>query len=191
MQLKNLLKDLQGLTNAAKTSENEAARVITEETISLITFRVDTKIFAIDIDNANEIIKISKVSIVPNVASWIVGVTNLRGEIIPIYDVIRKFKLKTTHDTDNEVVQTHAETEKKKLADLCGQTAIVVNVDGMSFALLIDEILKTIAVPVSKISLNPALLNTLGNEYIKGIVRRGKDDSELLMILNLEKLAEG
>jgi purine-binding chemotaxis protein CheW len=172
MELKNLLLSLQ---EGKKDNSNQRKKSV-EESISLITFRVANKVFAIDINSASEIMKISKLTIVPNSQPYIKGVTNLRGIIIPLYDLKVRFNLEETDENKND------------LSKLKGKTAIVINLENISFALIIDEILKTISVPVSSVSLSPELMHSIGNEFIKGVVRQDEKKNNLLMILNLEKL---
>lgn len=236
MQLKDLLSNLQKENQNLQDKSEEDNRVVAEESVSLITFRILGKEFAIDIDQAKEIIKINKVTLVPNSANFVKGVTNLRGEIIPIIDIRERFrhsmgehymdimgfqentekntvsakteasevppvsetdpedKLETVDSVEvdfgnnNKTEQEKSEANKKNV--LFGKTAIVVNVAQHQYCLLIDAISKTITIPVQKISLNPSLLNKLGSEFIKGIVRRGEHEKDLLMILNLDKIAK-
>ena len=54
----------------------------------------------------------------------------------------------------------------------------------------VQEILKTISVPESRISINPLQLSSQSSEFIKGIVRRGEEEKNLLLILNLERISD-
>jgi len=185
MQLKELLQKIGSAHDSLKQQQPDEKKE--ELCLSFITFSISGKIYAIDINNANEIIKIDKISLVPNAPQYISGVTNLRGDIIPILDLKEKFIYIQNSGGSSEKTGTKSGPRKS----IKGKIAIVVKSQETSFGLLIDEILKTVSVPVSKISLNPVLINTLGSEYISGLVKRGENDQELLMILNIDRLAEG
>ena len=169
MQLRDLLTSLQqtGATDRVeKVAEDRSV-----ETLSLVTFRIGKREYAIDIDEASEIIRVGKVSIVPNSPPWVRGVCNLRGDLVPLVDLSLRFE---SRETDRSV------------SKLIGQTAIVARAEDTVFGLLIDEMKKTLTVPTDAVSASPSLVQSLGKNYVRGVVRREEaGEGGLLLILNL------
>ena len=70
--------------------ENTESRVDAEDSTNLVTFRLGSGEYAIDIMQAKEIIKMEKITLIPNAPDFVEGVINLRGNIIPIIDLKKR-----------------------------------------------------------------------------------------------------
>lgn len=183
MHLRELLSSVQGASERAAAREEKT----TAPTLSFVAFRVGAREYAIDIDEAREIIKIQKISLVPNAPRWLRGVTNLRGEIIPIIEIGERFHPGST------AAPAAAEKGKSPSERLKDRSAVVSRVDQTVFALLVDEIKGTLRVPADRVSRRPELLKTLGNEFVQALIHRdaapGATGEGLLLILNLDKIS--
>lgn len=178
MQLRQLLSQVQ------KAGPKEAQNRVTStagETLSFVTFRVASRDFAIDIDEAREIIKLQKISLVPGAPVWLRGVTNLRGEIIPVIDVGARFGQSAAGAPDGK-------TPSERLK---GRSAVVSRVEQTVFALLVDEIKGTLRVEASKVSRRPDLLASIGNEYVQALIHRDNPGQAetLMLVLSLDKIS--
>jgi len=137
------------------------------ESISLVTFRLGAGEYAIDIMQAKEIIKIEKITLIPNAPDFVEGVINLRGNIIPIIDLKKRFKLE---DLENQEKNTGI---------------IIVKIDDIDMGIIIDSISKVVSIANSNIQPPPPMLSGIGQKYIKGV---GKIGDKLLVVLDLAKL---
>lgn len=120
--------------------------------------------FGIGIDKIVEILKGQKVFQLPNLPSFLSGVINLRGEVIPVIDLRRRFGIKPIKGKDRIVVIRFG---KEKIG------------------LFVDDIKEIINLDPSDISTPPTIFKGLKTEYMVGI---GKKDDRIIIILNLDSI---
>jgi purine-binding chemotaxis protein CheW len=125
-----------------------------QETIQLLTFQLANVWYWLKIEGIKEIIKISKITWVPGAASYVVGVINHRGMIIPIMDIRELLGLGKSEITQESRV-------------------IIVEVENVSTGLgvLVDNIADMVVVPVSEIFAVPLTIDKRKTRYVVGEVR--------------------
>jgi purine-binding chemotaxis protein CheW len=125
-----------------------------QETIQLLTFQLANVWYGLKIEGIKEIIKISKITWVPGAASYVVGVINHRGMIIPIMDIRELLGLGKSEITQESRV-------------------IIVEVENVSTGLgvLVDNIADMVVVPVSEIFAVPLTIDKRKTRYVVGEVR--------------------
>ena len=134
--------------------------------IQLVTFKIADEEFGVDILKVQEIIRMMPITKVPNAPSFVEGVINLRGKVIPVIDMRKRFGLPASkHDSSTRI----------EVMDLQGQVVGFV-VDAVSEVLRIKE--STVEPP-------PAVVAGVGSEYMRGV---GKLEDRLLILLDLDKL---
>ena len=146
--------------------ESTENRVDLEDSTNLVTFRLGSGEYAIDIMQAKEIIKMEKITLIPNAPDFVEGVINLRGNIIPIIDLKKRFNLEETEGDKNTGI-------------------IIVKIEDVDMGIIIDSISKVVSIANSDIQPPPPMLSGIGQKYIKGV---GKLEDKLLVVLDLEKL---
>ena len=146
--------------------ESQDTTVDSEDSTNLVTFRLGTGEYAIDIMQAKEIIKMEKITLIPNAPDFVEGVINLRGNIIPIIDLKKRFNLEETDGDKNTGI-------------------IIVKIEDVDMGIIIDSISKVVSMANSDIQPPPPMLSGIGQKYIKGV---GKLEDKLLVVLDLEKL---
>ena len=149
--------------------ENNENKVDVENSINLVTFKLGNNEYAIDIMQAKEIIKMEKITLIPNAPDYVEGVINLRGNIIPIVDLKKRFNLEENDGEKNTGI-------------------IIVKIDDVDMGIIIDAISKVVSISNSNIQPPPPMLSGIGQKYIKGVA---KLDDKLLVVLDLEKLIVG
>ncbi|MGI0101516.1 MAG: chemotaxis protein CheW [Nitrosotalea sp.] len=121
--------------------------------------------YGVSIEQVREIRPLESITKVPNARSYVKGVMNLRGMIVPVIDV--KEKLGFSSETPNQ---------KSRI--------LVADVDGKLTGLLIDEVDQVIRIPLKEIETNlSGGLESL--EYIKGVA---KTSGRLIVLLDMQKL---
>ena len=149
--------------------ENNENKVDVENSINLVTFRLGNNEYAIDIMQAKEIIKMEKITLIPNAPNYVEGVINLRGNIIPIVDLKKRFNLEENEGEKNTGI-------------------IIVKIDDVDMGIIIDAVSKVVSIANSNIQPPPPMLSGIGQKYIKGVA---KLEDKLLVVLDLEKLIVG
>ena len=136
--------------------------------MQLVVFRLAQEWYGVEITKVKEVIKVEKVTYLPSSPEHIAGIVNLRGYILSVTDL--KPILGLPHDDPTE------------------RTRIIAIESGVfETGFLVDEVVASIEVPVSKIEL--ALL-TLPAERAKYLEGQCKVDDKLIAIVNVEKVLE-
>ena len=133
----------------------------------VLLFNIDDTVYGIEIKYINEIISIEQITIVPKVPDYIKGVINLRGKIVPIISVRRRFgKEEIPYDERTCVI----------VLDLG---------DSNQVGIIVDRVREVTIVKPSEICATPDFKNVNANRYIKNII---ESNGEIKQLLNCEKL---
>jgi purine-binding chemotaxis protein CheW len=137
------------------------------ELIQLVSFNLDKEEYGVEVLKVREIIRMPVVTRVPNTPHYVEGVINLRGKVIPIISMRKKFGL------------MEAESDK--------QTRIIVmEVDGELKGFIVDAVSEVIRISSSEIQPSPAVVASgIDQECIAGVINQAE---RLLVLLDLEKM---
>ena len=144
-----------------------------DEQLKLAGFHVGTDVYGIDIMRIKEVIqsKPHPVRPVPHAPAIVEGVITLRGVVIPVVDLRRRFGV----DIDEEIARFN------KL--------IIVSVRGRSVGLKVDRVLGELRLPATEVRPAPSMLSEGDEgEFFSGVCRSG---GEVVFVLNLEGLLGG
>ena len=161
----NKLMNAAEQVNEKIQNANEAAAFID---FKMVTFSLAEKDYAIDIMHVKEIAKAGRFTYVPNTLPFVLGVYNLRGEIIPILDLRLFFNIDVS--TENE----------KKMQNL-----LILNVEDQTFGLVVDKIDKVVGVQKSTIQPPHPLFGDINIKYISGVV---ESNNRLYVLLDVIKI---
>lgn len=135
--------------------------------IQLACFCLEEKLFAVDIMRIKEIIQPQKLSHLPRSSQLLEGMINLRGTVIPVMSLRKRFGMPTLA------------TEKS------GKLLIVNLSRQQMLALEVDEVMEVITIPAREIKPAPDLDEGVGVEYLLGICL---SDERVFMILDIDSL---
>jgi len=154
-------------TKMAAEKAGDLAQELTE--VQLVTFMLSGEEYGVPISQIQEIDRLSKVTKVPKAARFIEGVTNLRGEVIPVLDTRKRFDLEA------------------KVAD--DRTRImIVELGGVKTGLIVDSVREVLSLRKKDIAPPPEAIHSgIDQRFISGI---GKVDSgkRMVVLLNVEKI---
>jgi purine-binding chemotaxis protein CheW len=139
-------------------------------TQQIVCFKINNEEYGIDILNVQEILKIPKVTKLPRSADYIIGVFDLRGKVIPIIDLSRRFGL--SKDRSNEA-----------------RRAIVVDIKSKRIGLAIDAVSHVVKIEGKDIEPPPPILKGISGKYIVGIAKLA-DGFVILLDINQILLPE-
>lgn len=132
-----------------------------------VVFKLGKEEFGIDIMNVQEIIPYEESIHVPDTPDFIEGIINYRGNVIPIINLKKRFKLETKENTEDTRI-------------------IVINLDEKEVGFIVDEASQTLRLDQDEIDSAPEIITGIDKRYIIGV---GKiDESRLLILLDLEKI---
>ena len=136
----------------------------------LVTFHLGEELYGVNIMDVKEILRFQTVRVIPNAPYYVEGIINLRGEIIPIIDLHKRFKIQSVLN-QNEIEMNGG--------------FIILDIDGSKIGIMIDKIERVVTVHNQDVKEPPQMLSGIGTEYIEGVIRQ--NDIYLIM-LNIRKL---
>ena len=144
----------------------EQAKRPDDELLQLVTFSIGEEEFGVDILKVQEIIRTMEITKVPRAQDFVEGVINLRGKVIPIIDLRRRFGLDSkSHDKHTRI--------------------IVIEINSMIVGFVVDSVSEVLRIPASTVEPPPPVVAGLESDYISGV---GKLHDRLLILLDLDKL---
>ncbi|HIP15603.1 MAG TPA: purine-binding chemotaxis protein CheW [Methanothermococcus okinawensis] len=142
-----------------------------EETPKMVVFKLGPNEYALKVDEVREVLKLQDITALPNSPDYVIGVTNIRGEITPIIDLRKKLNISGYYGEDSK-------RDKEMLV-------MVVEIDGVPVGILVDAVNDVMQIPKENIEKVDGIGSNMGVDYIEGI---GKIDNRLIIILNIDKL---
>lgn len=138
-----------------------------------VSFRLGKEIYALDIDHAREIVDVPQLSALPKAPPWIVGLMNLRGRIVPLVDLKKKFDLvmEASHELPYVIIV------ELTLPDEEGQTLVV--------GVLADAVLEVFDLADSELGAAPKFGQRFSRSYLRGMVRR---DDAMIIVMDAAKV---
>ncbi len=153
------------LGEQTQEGNGESASVID---FKMVTFSLAGKDYAIDIMHVKEIAKAGKFTFVPNTLPFVLGVYNLRGDIIPILDLRLFFNIDVP------------ERDENKLENL-----LILNIGDQTFGVVVDKIDKVVGVRKNSIQPPHPLFGDINIKYIYGVVEANK---RLYVLLDITRI---
>ena len=137
-----------------------------DELLQLVTFSIGEEEFGVDILKVQEIIRTMEITKVPRAPAFVEGVINLRGKVIPIIDLRRRFNLASkSHDKNTRIID-------------CVINNILVG-------FVVDAVAEVLRIPSNTVEPPPPVVAGIGSDYISGV---GQLKDRLLIMLDLDKL---
>ena len=119
----------------------------------MVVFKIGREYFALDIMRAKEVVMRREITPKPDAAESVVGLLNLRGNLVPVLDLRKRLR----------AALADSETDER---------IIVVNVEGMTAGLIVDGASELLSVSEHEIEEPPYLLKEIGAGYLKGVINR-------------------
>ena len=137
-----------------------------EQELQLVSFNVGSEEFGVDILKVHEINRMTEITRVPKAPKFVEGVINLRGKIIPIIDLRKRFGMEEKENDKNTRI-------------------VVVEINEQTIGFVVDSVSEVIRIPLANIEDAPELVTGIDADYIQGV---GKLEKTLLILLDLEKV---
>jgi len=141
---------------------------IHSDTVELATFYVGEALCGMDILKVQEINKLIEMTRVPQAPEYVLGILNLRGEIVTIIDLGKKLSLKSTEMSDKT-------------------RNIIVNSNGEHIGLMVEKISDVVQAEWEKVEAPPSNIGGVQGKYFTGVF---KTEDRLIGILDVEKVLE-
>lgn len=139
---------------------------MSESIRQFVEFKIGEEIYGVDILKVKTIERMMPITRVPKAPSFVEGVINLRGEIVPVIDLKKRFDLPPGKTTENTRI-------------------IIVNVNDITVGMIVDSATEVIQLSQDAIEPAPTITTGIDSDYIEGV---GKMGDKLLILLNLAKV---
>jgi len=124
----------------AKTPEARPKEEAAKELIQLVVFELDKEEYAVEIGEVREILRMPGVTDIPNSPDFIEGIINVRGKIVVVLDLEKRFNLKR-------------EAEKKSLH------VVLTEIGDITLGAIVDEVTEVLRIPKDSIEVAPAIIS--------------------------------
>jgi purine-binding chemotaxis protein CheW len=138
--------------------------------LQLVTFQLGVEQYGIDIMEVDGIVREENIRSIPNAPNYVEGIFNLRGNIIPVISLHKRFHLKAANLSE----------EDKLLSGL-----VIINLNEMLIGIIIDKVSRVVTVEIDKIQPPPQMLSGIGAEYIRGVIHQ---EEGYLIILDIHRM---
>ncbi len=132
----------------------------------VVLFELGSETYGVDIAAVNEIIRMQPIARVPRAPFFVEGVINLRGRVIPVVDMGKRFRLdKVERGKNNRIV--------------------VVNIHGTIIGIIVDAVTEVLRIPINSIEPVADIITAADSDYLLGIAKLEK---RMVILLDLDKL---
>lgn len=134
--------------------------------LQLVTFTLGNEEYAVDILKVQEINRMKEITRVPNSPPYVEGVINLRGKVIPVVSLRKKFGLEERENDEQSRI-------------------MIMDIQGITMGLVVDSVSEVLRIPASTVEPTPPMASNISAEFIKGIA---KMEDRLIILLDMDRL---
>ncbi len=132
----------------------------------LVVFELGAEAYGVDISRVQEIIRMTAITKVPRAPEFVEGVINLRGKVIPVMDLTRRFGLPRESGSGTSRI-------------------VVVDVAEHTVGMVVDAVSEVLRMPAAQVEPPPPAVTTAEAAYLRGIA---KLEERLILLLDLDRV---
>lgn len=144
----------------------QAAQATTNPVLQCVTFRLDEETYGINVMQVQEVLRVTEIAPVPGAPDYVMGIINLRGNVVTVIDTRQRLGLETKERDDSTRI-------------------VIIEADKLVVGILVDAVAEVVDLQTSEIESPPSVGNDESSKYIQGVATR---DGELLILVDLNKL---
>lgn len=137
-----------------------------DEVLQWVTFKLDSETYGINVMQVQEVLRYTEIAPVPGAPVYVLGIINLRGNVVTVIDTRSRFGLESEDITDNTRI-------------------VIIESEKQVIGILVDSVAEVVYLKKSEIDLAPNVGNDESAKFIQGVSNR---DGELLILVDLNKL---
>jgi len=134
--------------------------------LQCVTFTLDSEIYGINVMQVQEVLRVTEIAPVPGAPHYVLGIINLRGNVVSVIDTRTRFGLMSQEADDATRI-------------------IIIEAESQIIGILVDSVAEVVDVDRTEIELAPNVGNEETSKYIDGVVSR---EGRLLILVDLNKL---
>ncbi|MDX1302331.1 MULTISPECIES: chemotaxis protein CheW [Photobacterium] len=137
-----------------------------DEVLQWVTFQLEDETYGINVMQVREVLRYSEIAPVPGAPDYVVGIINLRGNVVTVIDTRSRFGLMQGEITDNTRI-------------------VIIEAEKQVIGILVDSVAEVVYLRGSEIDSTPSVGTEESAKFIQGVSNR---DGELLILVDLNKL---
>ncbi|EAQ31868.1 MULTISPECIES: chemotaxis protein CheW [Idiomarina] len=137
-----------------------------DEVLQWVTFQLEEETYGINVMQVQEVLRYSEIAPVPGAPDYVLGIINLRGNVVTVIDTRLRFGLPENEITDNTRI-------------------VIIESDKQVIGILVDSVAEVVYLKKSEIDSAPNVGTEESARFIQGVSNR---DGELLILVDLDKM---
>lgn len=145
---------------------SHAAMRAEDPLLQWVTFRLDNETYGVNVMQVQEVLRMTEIAPVPGAPDYVLGIINLRGNVVTVIDTRKRFGL-----------------EPREVDD--ATRIVITEIEQQVIGMLVDAVAEVVDVRMSEIETAPSVGNDESSRFIQGVSSR---EGELLILVDLNKL---
>ena len=139
---------------------------VNDEVLQWVRFHLEEETYGINVMQVQEVLRYSEIAPVPGAPAYVLGIINLRGNVVTVIDTRTRFGLNSAEVTDNSRI-------------------VIIEAEKQVIGILVDSVAEVVYLRSSEIDSAPNIGTEESAKFIQGVSNR---DDELLILVDLNKL---
>jgi purine-binding chemotaxis protein CheW len=131
-----------------------------------VTFRLDNETYGINVMQVQEVLRYTEIAPVPGAPAYVLGIINLRGNVVTVIDTRQRFGLASSDVSDNTRI-------------------VIIEADKQVVGILVDSVAEVVYLRQSEVETAPNVGNDESAKFIQGVCNK---NGELLILVELDKM---
>lgn len=145
---------------------NDVVEAANDPSIQWVTFKLEGEKYGIKVMQVQEVLRMNEIAPVPGAPDYVLGIINLRGNVVTVIDTRKRFGLPVREPDDSTRI-------------------VIVEAENQIVGILVDSVAEVANLRTSEIETAPNVGNDESAKYIQGV---SSQDSELLILVDVNKL---
>ncbi|MFP3516645.1 chemotaxis protein CheW [Pseudomonas sp. SIMBA_077] len=146
--------------------KQSAAQGSDDPILQWVTFKLDNETYGINVMQVQEVLRYTEIAPVPGAPAYVLGIINLRGNVVTVIDTRQRFGLYSAEITDNSRI-------------------VIIEADKQVVGILVDSVAEVVYLRQSEIETAPNVGNDESAKFIQGVCNK---NGELLILVELNKM---
>ncbi|ALU44827.1 MULTISPECIES: chemotaxis protein CheW [Pseudoalteromonas] len=137
-----------------------------DEVLQWVTYKLEDETYGINVMQVQEVLRYTEIAPVPGAPTYVLGIINLRGNVVTVIDTRSRFGLPSSEVTDNSRI-------------------VIIEAEKQVVGILVDSVAEVVYLRSSEIDSAPNIGTEESAKFIQGVSNR---EGELLILVDLNKL---
>jgi purine-binding chemotaxis protein CheW len=151
---------------SASLSSHNGGQASTDQVLQYVTFKLDHETYGINVMQIQEVLRYTEIAAVPGAPDYVLGIINLRGNVVTVIDTRKRFGLSDSEVSDHTRI-------------------VVIEIDNQVIGVLVDSVAEVVYLRQSEIETAPNVGNEESAKFIHGVCNK---NGELIILIEFDKM---